>query len=259
MGPRSGPSPSLFSEHKVMDEIASDTGGHAFYFTNGLADAIATSTEDGTNYYTLSYSPTNTNFNGRLRKTHVKGAQPNYHLAYRRSYLADDENVVSQKVARAPEERLQNAAIRGAPLSHDLVFAAQIHPQGASEKVPDDLIPHLLKFPVFAGRKTWDDVQVQPYRVDYKFVGGRIFFQPAANGTHRGEFEFQFAVYDQDNRAMLGQWTRLDNAYSTKKFLDITQGTYALTQVIPIPAGAAWLRLVVRDVVGDQIGSLEIP
>ncbi len=111
MGQRGGDSPSLFSEHVIMNEIASDTGGQAFYFTNGLAQAIATATEDGTNYYTLSYAPTNTNFNGHLRNIRIKASQPNYHLAYRHSYLADDDKILSQKVARAPEERLRTAAI----------------------------------------------------------------------------------------------------------------------------------------------------
>ena len=51
-----------------MDEIAEQTGGRAFYNTNGLAQAIATSTNEGSNYYSLSYNPTNTRFDGRVRR-----------------------------------------------------------------------------------------------------------------------------------------------------------------------------------------------
>jgi len=39
----------IAAEQDAMDQIAEDTGGHAFYNTNGLSDAIATSTTDGAN------------------------------------------------------------------------------------------------------------------------------------------------------------------------------------------------------------------
>ncbi len=139
------------------------------------------------------------------------------------------------------------------------MFAAKVNPEGQPQRVSPELIPHLANFPVFAGRKTWDDVLVQLYRVDYRFLGGRISFEPSVDGAHRGKLEFQYAVYDRDNQAMLGQWTRFDNTYSKKEFEDITKGIYTLRQEIPIPTGATWLRLVVRDVIGDHIGSIEIP
>src|SRR5215831_16644802 len=88
------------AEQATMDQVADDTGGHAFYNTNGLSDAIATSTEDGSNYYTLAYSPSDTKFDGRLRKISVQLYHGSYHLAYRHSYLADD-NVLEQNAANA--------------------------------------------------------------------------------------------------------------------------------------------------------------
>lgn len=260
---RTGPPDiSLFSEHVVMEEIAHDTGGHAFYFTNGLADAMATSTADGSNYYTLSYSPSNTNFNGHMRKIRVKllrNEHQAFRLSYRHSYLADDEAVLAQKLARAPEERLLNAAIRGAPLARDLAIEVQIHPQGAPAQVTPDLILHLAAYPAFASLENWNGVQTQSYEVDYTIRAGHISFNRSSDGTHQGKFEFQFAAYDSENRAVFGQWTRAENLYSAEQVNKLASGRFQFQQVIQVPTVSAWLRLVVRDVIGDHIGSVEIP
>jgi VWFA-related protein len=249
----------IYSEHEVMREIADDTGGHAFYSTNGLADAIAASIDDGANYYSLSYSPTDTNFNGHVRKIRIKVSPNAFHLAYRHSYVADDEAVLAQKVAKAPSQRLENTEIRGAPLSHELVFEAQIHPEGAPAKLAEDGIPHLAQFPSFAGRTTWDDVQMQIYRIDYTVVGGRITFGSLADGSRSGRFQFQYTAFDSDNRAMVGNWADVRKTFTLEEFSAISKGGYHFRQEVAVPTGAAWLRLIVRDAIGDHIGSIEIP
>jgi VWFA-related protein len=62
-------SASLNNAH--LDDIASQTGGRGFYNTNGFKQAIAEVVDTTTHYYTLSYSPTNTNWNGAFRKIHI--------------------------------------------------------------------------------------------------------------------------------------------------------------------------------------------
>ena len=42
-----------------MEAMAEDTGGQAFYNTNGLTQAVQKAIENGSNYYTLTYSPNN--------------------------------------------------------------------------------------------------------------------------------------------------------------------------------------------------------
>jgi|GEM_PF-7097472 len=44
------------------------------------------STETGGNYYTLTYAPSNENYEGKLRKIHVPLSTKGYQLSYRRSY-----------------------------------------------------------------------------------------------------------------------------------------------------------------------------
>lgn len=245
-------------EQATMDEIADDTGGHAFYNTNGLAGAIATSTEDGSNYYTLGYSPANTKLDGRLRKIRVQLAQGSYHLAYRHSYLAD-ESLTSEKADKAPFERLQAALRRGVPLAQELPLEAHITLQGKPRTVTKEEIPQLTPFPAFTGRKKWDGTKIQRYLIDFAIQGSRISFETSSDGTLHAKFEFLFGAYDAENRTMFGERSPVETTYSLDKTEGIQKSAYHVQQLLEIPSGAAWLRLAVRDVIGDQLGSIEIP
>ena len=59
-----------------MFAMAEDTGGEAFVNTNGLTQAVTKAVEDGSNYYTLTYSPTNVQWDGRFRAIKVKVVKP---------------------------------------------------------------------------------------------------------------------------------------------------------------------------------------
>lgn len=189
----------------------------------------------------------------------MKLREGNFRLTYRHSYFAAEDTVMAQREAGGSAERLQNASLRRAPLDHEIVFEAQIHVEGGPITVSQELIPLLALFPSFVSQKTWEEVRVQPYRIDYRIVGGRISFEPLADGRHHGEFEFQYTAYDQDNRAMIGQTVRIEKDYTPNDFVKFAGGVYQLRQTLQVPAGAAWLRLVVRDAIGDHIGSIEIP
>ena len=49
---------SQAAEHAMMEAIAASTGGRAFYDPASLADAVNSVVAAGSNYYTLTYSPT---------------------------------------------------------------------------------------------------------------------------------------------------------------------------------------------------------
>ena len=102
-------------------------------------------------------------------------------------------------------------------------------------------------------------ISVQRYRIDYRIAGGLISFELLSNGNHHGSFEFHYVAYDEDNRVMIAQWTKIDHGYTAIEFDKISQGAYRFRQMLQIPTGAACLRLVVRDGIGDHIGSVEIP
>ena len=79
----------LNSEHAEMEEIAEQTGGIAHYNRNDLDRQLSDQFSQAQNYYTLSYSPTDKNWNGKYRKINLKLKDSSYHVYYRRGYFAD--------------------------------------------------------------------------------------------------------------------------------------------------------------------------
>jgi len=245
------------AEQDAMDQIAQDTGGHAFYNTNGLSEAIATGTADGANYYTLSYAPSNTKFHGELRKIRVQLARRGYHLAYRHSYLADDS--VLDVGADDETMRLQVALRRGAPLAQELFLQAHIAPQGRARPATKDEIAELSAFPAFAWRKKHGEVSIQRYFVDYTLDGSQISLEPAEDGRLHARFAILIGAYDEENRTMFGYRSPDEKMYVVKNADDAKKKPIKLRHVVEIPADAAWLRVAVRDAIGDRLGSVEIP
>ena len=136
-----GPGYSLLSSsYMTQDEMARVTGGRAYYSKNDLKDALAEATDNGATYYTFTYSPSNPNYNGKLRSIHVELAKHGYQLSYRHSYYADDPDAPprpgKRDVARvttdfhAPKDPLSASMEHGAPISHDLLFKAYLRAKG---------------------------------------------------------------------------------------------------------------------------------
>jgi VWFA-related protein len=61
---------NMLTCQSLMEE-ASRSGGRAYCNTNGFKEAIADAVETGSHYYTLSYVPTNSNWNGKYRKIKI--------------------------------------------------------------------------------------------------------------------------------------------------------------------------------------------
>ena len=67
-----------------MNALAFGTGGVMLPTSNDLSRMLARAVRDGSQYYTLSYTPTNTKTDGSFRRIEVKLRSGNYQLAYRR-------------------------------------------------------------------------------------------------------------------------------------------------------------------------------
>ncbi len=84
-------------ENTTMRQMAGETGGQAFLAENDLAAAVTQAIDAGSNFYTLSYTPSNTHWNGRYRRIQVPLKRSNLALAYRRGYYADDAEAPSSE------------------------------------------------------------------------------------------------------------------------------------------------------------------
>lgn len=264
-------SASLADEHATMEEMALNTGGHAFYDTNGLSAAITKAIDAGSNYYTLTYSPGDKNRNGSYRKIHVdltgtafaQGAK----LEYRHGYYADDaqrpemKGVLPTKATTTPAELADHgreaytrAAIsRGAPAPSDILFKVRVVPLTGKEEtsVAAD------NRPAATGRMK------APYRtfaVDYVTVPGEFSLAPQKDGRHTGGIELITIVYDADGRVLNGLDKQLPLDLSAETYKQFEANPVHFRFLVSAPVKQeSFMRLIIRDVPTNRYGVVEIP
>jgi VWFA-related protein len=74
----------------AMHALASETGGQVLPASNDLSAVLARAIRNGSQYYSLSYTPTNRKADGSFRRIEVKLRNGDDRLAYRRGYYATD-------------------------------------------------------------------------------------------------------------------------------------------------------------------------
>jgi VWFA-related protein len=76
-------------ETMSMTSVAEATGGVAHYNSNDVAAGIASAIENGSHYYSISYTPPSVASEGQHHTIRVNLDQPKMHLVYRNGYYED--------------------------------------------------------------------------------------------------------------------------------------------------------------------------
>jgi VWFA-related protein len=260
---------SQIAEHATMEKMASDTGGRAFFNTNGLSAATAEALDAGSNYYTLAYTPADHNWNGHYREIKVKltGSPANeiLRLSYRHGYYAGDpshpathaelatQSVPSGTLADHPKEAYTHAAIsHGAPAPEDILFKVQAVPLTGKDEdtveVGNRADPAKMKAPYRA------------YAVDYLALPTEFEMTLGSDGRHKGAIEFTTYVFDAAGNVL--------NVADKMVPLDLSSETYKRFMSTPVrlhllvsaPAKQeSYMRILIRDVPNNRYGVVEIP
>jgi VWFA-related protein len=242
------------SEVSTMDQVAADTGGKAFYGTNGILDAIEAAADQGSHYYSLSYIPSNRKYDGGFRKIRVSLDQKGYHLAYRQGYYAVDPNA-PLKDMNDPARRIGLAAMQqGSPQSHQIVFAVRVIPLGKPRKVDAATATPVKKKNAPAG-----PVEMQHYGIDYAVDPAHLLFTPNAAGLYHGVMDFMVTAFNDDGRLVASLASTAASDLKPANYKDVMMGGFRLHQELDVPVDAASLRLGVEDGTSNRIGTLEIP
>lgn len=249
------------SEQLGMEAVAEATGGLAFYNTNDLKSAVAKAIDNGANYYTVSYTPPDSRFDGRYHAISIEVNAPGAHLGYRRGYNADDlaHNSISSELsfaAATPGPYLSNMAAsmaRGVPASSQVLFSVGVAPspdpvQAADSAVAGDLDPKLSGKPLVR------------YQVQFSLPSRQITFAENADGTRRCSLEFDLAAYDVFGKRIssLSQ-TVSPRPLTAQQYQQMLRTPMRYIQQLDLPPGEIFLRVGVLDAVSDHVGTLEIP
>src|SRR5450432_2357019 len=284
--PRCGTDPNTSGavyDAGIAPDVTIATGGKN-YGLNSLKDELDEATENGANYYTLSYAPSNTIYNGKLRNIKVELAKRGYQLAYRRSYFADDPNAQAvRKVSTkneplpAPPRKLGDSLIAnmeyGAPIAHQLVFRAHLQALGTPAMGTPLQMANLADQPAYfqvrrknRPAKPLKPILLQTYVVDYL-----VLLPPKVEGEKPLALELATAAFDGEGTMLNGlveNGTRITSADPRLSRVqggnvasgpDVGQkGIYRAQQRIDVPVGAASIRVAVRDMNTDRIGAMEV-
>jgi VWFA-related protein len=231
----------------AMEILAQDTGGKAYYNTNGLGDALAEAMRNGANYYTLAYAPTDAKRDGRYRRIEVK-ANGDYKLSYRRGYYAEnakDGQTADRKAASSP---LLPLMAFGMPDFSQVLYKVQALP----------LKPQPRADASRAGSNQELQGPVVRYGLDFAIAVQDLRLEMAADGKRRGNVDVRLIAYDRDGKPL--------NMVSKKNGIVMAQQVYEelqrvglqVHQEIDVPAGEIYLRTGVYDLNSGKAGTLGI-
>ncbi len=248
-------------ENGTMRAMADDTGGRAFFNTNGLSDAVAAAVADGSNYYSLSYTPGDLNWDGRFRKISVALAEKGYHLSYRRGYYADDPNkpavshgeVAAVVTAPAEKSTLTRTMMRGAPTPTQIVFTVRVLP--ATSGTEASLAPGNTLSPDAGKAKG-------PYRrlaVDFA-LNARDFSFEHEGDFYKDDISFLTFVYDQSGTLVDTLGSTLHAKFDTKVYANVMRAPFSYNEDVSVPAtGQYFLRIAIQDLNSNRVGAIEVP
>lgn len=267
-GTLSSSNASRVANHASMQAFASDTGGVPYYNGNDLGKAIDNAINDGANYYTLAYSPSEHKTGGEWRSIQVSLnddlAKAGYTLSYRKGYFADNTKVPAYKTgsgtvstasytpAQQGHNYAREAMTRGAPLPTDILFTARVLPH--STRSEDTLAAGNVVDP-----KT---PLAPPYRrfdVDVAAMPKYFTLTKQQSGNYTGAIELAVFVYSVEGK--------LINTTAKKLSINLTPDAYAHFEKnyvgvhVEVSAPAekdSVLRIGFQDVPSNHIGALEV-
>ncbi len=234
----------------VMDEIAEETGGKAFYNTNGLSAALSGIISRGGDYYTLYYQPTNRDFDGNFRKIKVEIPHTRYKLSYRQGYYATQAPRNGANDLPKGTDPLLAAIASGAPDKTEIPLAVNV----SAEPLPVSAVAARNKHTAAKAAKP-------ETRYDLHFVaaGKGLHLQPTADGKRTDTL--QVGVFAYDAQGKLGSWTvhRLDLSLGPAQYRQVETSGFNFSLQLDAVGKPAIIRVGAYDKSSGRLGTLQIP
>ncbi|MBS1814046.1 MAG: VWA domain-containing protein [Acidobacteria bacterium] len=244
-------------ERATMLQMADDTGGKAFINTNDLASAVKDAIADGSDYYTLTYSPTNKANDGFFRKIKIT-APGDYRLRYRSGYYAASPEEIRKEAKKKPARvatMAESSMRRGAPEPTQIFLRMRVTPIGTepggsvtSTAAADNAQSPKVKGPY---RNYTLTISADPAQMSAKLL---------PDGRRQMDLEFTSILYDIDGNPQASITNQLHGALDAQAYNDLFAHGVRVTQQISAPAkGEYFLRTGVHDLNNDALGAVEIP
>ncbi len=237
------------SNHNVMDQLAKDTGGQAFYNTNGLNDALTRVVNNGTRYYSLAYTPTNSVMDGKYRRIQVKTLKGKDTLAFRRGYYADDLQTVLAAGQKPDTDPLLMLMGRNLPDYSQILYKIKVV---LSDPQPAPDAPRIGSNPDLKGPFT-------RYAVDFAILPQDLRLDPTSDGNRHGNIEIVLLAYDREGKPLNFVVTKGDVNLDAKLYENVQKVGLQIHKEIDVPQQYIYLRTGIYDLKSNTAGTLGVP
>ena len=218
-----------WSVQDTMEDIARETGGDAFFNQNDLHQLMQRSLDEGTNYYTLAYTPQDRNWNNNYRKIEVKVAGGGVKLRYREGYFAVPDQSADQKdAARLLAEAMQPTV----PESTSLMFKAQV-------------------LPPTNGRKT--------VSIDFAVSPSALTFTAGNDQRTNATIDFMAVALDKNLKESGVASNTVAAVMRPETYQQVLKSGFPGHLDLELKPGKYVLRLGVIDHNSEKIGTLDVP
>jgi VWFA-related protein len=219
---------AVWDTHEAMSDVARQTGGEALYGTNDLKDALNRGMDEGSNYYTLAYVPTNHEWKGKYRNIEVK-ATAGAKLTYRRGYYALPER---QYTGDRAEAAMAAAMKLSVPEFTMLFMRVQVLPPDAEHK---------------------------KVRIDYAVDAHDINFTDGDDQKKHASVDFMATAWDKDLKLASHSAENMDATLRDDAYQQVMRTGLPFHQELDLKPGAYTLRLGALDRGNQKIGTVNVP
>jgi VWFA-related protein len=237
------------SDRATMEELAKDTGGKAFYNTNGLNDALTRVVNNGGRYYSLAYSSSNPKMDGKYRRIQVKLLKGKDALAYRRGYYADDLETTLAAGIKPDTDPLLMLMGRNLPDYTQILYKILVKPLDP-QPAPD--APRI-------GSNTDLKGPITRYGVDFAISAHDLKLEATPDGTRHGNIEIVLLAFDREGKPLNYVVIKGDLDLDPKVYANVQQVGLQIHKEIDVPREYVFLRTGIYDLKSNAAGTLGVP
>jgi len=209
----------------LFESLAPQTGGKILRLQNQLDEVIAESLEDGASYYTLTYYPSNHNWNSKFRNLKVVVNGRELKIRARKGYYALDDSPLTGAEA---DSAISDALLSPIPFRALGLNAAVAAAEAGSGK-------YVL-------------------RVDSEGLS----WQTLPSGKHRCQVTAVTATTASGTQFSSHKIRELEAILDEREFLKLSGKPIVFNFVAELPKDTHFVKVVVRDPANGHIGSAEI-
>lgn len=226
-------------QYDDMEQLATATGGHAYYSDNALAQAMASAVDLGEHTYTVAYRPEPYKTDGRWHKVRIT-VDGSYTVRYRTGYYAAEATPPPRPLLQAsgtvvaPEKQAGSTQTPSLSQGSPIVFSAHLQPQGK------------------AGKSS-------RYLIEYEIPSRELVFSAGANETQHARFRLAVLAYNSEGDVLSDAIDTVETSYTAAQMQTANRIGTPASQTIDAAKGSGFLLLAVQDLQTQRVGTLQIP